>query len=67
MMSGEPDEYQLMNGANGKIKYDEPRFMEDDLNTLVRHGFLNLEIASRGSRRFLVTREAVRFIHAAIR
>lgn len=61
----EPDEYLLMEGANGKIKYDEPRFMEDDLKTLIRLGFLNLEIASRGSRRFLVTREAVRFIRAA--
>jgi len=62
--SGEPDEYLLMEGAHGRIQYEEPRFMEDDLNTLVQLGLLRLELASRGSRRFLVTREAVRFVRA---
>ena len=67
VMSGEPDDYILMDGANGSIKYDEPRFMEDDLETLVRLGLLRLEFGSKGSRRFFITREAVRFVHAADR
>lgn len=63
-MSGAPNEYLLIDGAHGKIEYEEPRFMDDDLNTLVQLGLLQLEFGSRGSRRFLITREAVRFISA---
>ena len=62
MMTGEANEYKLMDGAYGSIHYDEPRFIDDDLDILVRLGLLRLEYASQGSRRFLVTREAIRFI-----
>ncbi|WP_323918964.1 hypothetical protein [Aeromonas caviae] len=62
LMTGEPNVYKLMDGAHGPINYDEPRFIDDDLETLVRFGLLRLEYASQGSRRFLVTREAIRFI-----
>ncbi len=62
MMTGEANEYKLMDGAHGSIHYDEPRFIDDDLDILVRLGLLRLEYASQGSRRFLVTREAVRFM-----
>ena len=61
VMSGEPDTYQLMGGP-GAIKYSEPLFMEDDLNTLVGLGLLHLEYGSRGSRRFQITRNAVKFV-----
>jgi hypothetical protein len=60
-MSGEPDAYTLI-GAPGDISYDEPRFMEDDLNTLVELGLLRLEFGSRGSKRFQVTRNAVKLV-----
>lgn len=66
VMSGEPDTYQLMGGP-GAIKYSEPRFMEDDLNTLVGLGLLHLEFGSRGSRRFQITRNAVKFVAALAR
>lgn len=59
--TGDPDTYTLM-GVPGEIKYNEPRFMEDDLNTLVALGLLRLEFGSRGSRRFQVTRNAVNFV-----
>ncbi|WP_323993879.1 hypothetical protein [Aeromonas hydrophila] len=62
LMTGEPNAYKLMDRAHGPINYDEPRFIDDDLETLVRFGLLRLEYASQGSRRFLVTREAIRFI-----
>lgn len=63
IMSGGPNEYILIEGARGTISYDEPRFIEDDLETLVRLGLLRLEINRKETRRFFVTREAVRFIH----
>ncbi|MFP9132449.1 hypothetical protein ACLKZ7_05545 [Shewanella algae] len=65
VMTGEPDEYKLMDGGHGSIKYSEPRFIEDDLSTLVELGLLRLEFAGRGSRKFLVTREAVRYVSSA--
>lgn len=66
MMTGEANEYNLMDGAHGPIHYDEPRFIDDDLDILVRLGLLRLEYASQGSRRFLVTREAVHFIKSQL-
>lgn len=65
MMTGEPDEYLLLDGAHGPVQYEEPRFIGDDLNTLVELGLLRLEFGSKGSRRFFVTRNAVAFIQEA--
>lgn len=65
VMTGEPDKYILMEGGNGKIKYDEPQFIEDDLKTLVELGLLRLEFGSRGNRRFFVTRAAVKLVSIA--
>lgn len=57
------DEYVLMDGGIGKIKYDEPRFIEDDLDALVSNGLLSLKlVGDKGTRRFYVTRAAVSFI-----
>lgn len=61
-MNGHPNEYSLLDGGLGKLSYDEPRFIEDDLDTLVRMGLLRMDFASKGSRRFHVTRSAVNFI-----
>ena len=61
-MSGKPDEYILIKGSQKKITYQEPKFMEDDLNTLVELGFLRLDFGSKGSRLFYVTRQALRFM-----
>lgn len=60
-LSGEPNEYFLLEGAHGTIAYEEPRFIEDDLETLVNLGLLRLEFGSRGSRRFFITREALKY------
>ena len=32
LRTGKLDEYFFMEGANGKINYEEPRFIDDDLN-----------------------------------
>jgi len=63
--SGGADEYLLMGGVGQRnVQYDEPRFIDDDLNALCDIGFLRLEIGSKGTRKFGVTRAAAAFIKA---
>jgi hypothetical protein len=59
---GEKDEYHLMDGATGTITYNEPRFMDDDLDTLVYNDLLTLETSSKGTKSFFVTRSALAFV-----
>lgn len=61
--SGKND-YYLMEGGHGKITYNEPRFIEDDLRILAGTGLLRFELTLKGTRRFLITRAAVSFINA---
>lgn len=49
-------EFLLMDGASGRIKADESRFLMEDFEALVDAGLLRVEFASKGSRRFYVTR-----------
>lgn len=62
IMTGDPDEYILLEGGHGQIHYTEPQFIEDDLQKLLGLSLLQLEYGSKGSRRFLITRAASRFI-----
>lgn len=57
-------QYILENGPDyrGEIKPDEPRFIEDDLQTLAKAGLLILQHTSNGTRQFVITRPAVAFI-----
>lgn len=61
MFTGEPDEYQLIGGAGGKIAYADRQFIKDDLDSLVSANLVRLDLASKGSRKFFVTRAAVGF------
>jgi hypothetical protein len=61
MFTGEPDEYLLMRGAVGKIKYTDRRFVKDDLDSLVSAGLVRLEFASTESKKFFVTRASADF------
>lgn len=61
LFTGEPDEYLLIGAAAGKIKYADHRFIKDDLDSLVSASLVRLEFASKGSKRFFVTRAAVEF------
>jgi hypothetical protein len=54
--------YQFYEGGKGKVVYDEPRFIEDDLNTLIEYGFLRLDYVGSGTRVFYLTRQAKKFI-----
>ena len=53
---------QLHDGGSGKIHFDEPIFLEDDLNVLIEYGFLRLEFIGSGSRVFHLTRQAEKFL-----
>lgn len=61
MFTGEPDEYFLIGGTDGKIKYADRRFIKDDLDSLVSADLVRLEFASKGSKKFFVTRTAAEF------
>lgn len=54
----EGSSYQFI-GGKGELQIDEPRFIEDDLKTLVELGVLRLDFGSKGTRKFIITRQAV--------
>jgi hypothetical protein len=56
--------YHLI-GGSGKLEIPEPRFAEDDLNTLVELGILRLDFGSKGTRKFIITRQAVQLANTA--
>ena len=61
--SGEGNDYYILYGAPD-IKYSEPRFMEDDINSLLKSGLITLTRGSKGSYIYKITRQAVAFIEA---
>ena len=61
-MADSKDEYYLMDGGSGTITYNEPRFIDDDLDTLVYVGLLTLKTSPKGTRSFYVTRAAAAFV-----
>lgn len=54
----------LLLTAGGVITFTEPRFLDDDLTTLVKLGLLRIRIAPGGSKFFGVTRNAAKLIDA---
>lgn len=61
--SGTGNDYYILYGAPN-IKYSEPRFMEDDINSLVKSGLITSTIGSKGGYTYKVTRQGVSFIDA---
>jgi hypothetical protein len=57
--------YHLMGGASGVLEIAEPRFVEDDLNILVELGMLRQDFGSKGTRKFIITRQAVQLASSA--
>ncbi|MCT7945417.1 MULTISPECIES: hypothetical protein [Shewanella] len=49
-------------GGSGRVNINEPRFVEDDLKTLVEFGILRLDYGSKGTRKFIITRKAVQLV-----
>ncbi|WP_227817675.1 hypothetical protein [Nitrogeniibacter aestuarii] len=60
--TGKPDEYPLIGGLGGRIKYDDRRFIKDDLESLLSAGLVRLEFGSKGSKKYFVTRAAAEFL-----
>lgn len=61
--TGQPPEFLFIGAPTaGDIRYDEPQFMNEDLDALVAAGLLRVEFASKGSRKFFATRGAAEFV-----
>jgi len=61
--SSDPIALMYIDGpANGQISYHEPRFIEDDLTTLVELGLLGLDFNGRGDRIFKFKRTAAALV-----
>ncbi len=59
----DPMELAYMDGlSNGNISYTEPRFVEDDLTTLVNLGLLDLDRNGKGERIFKFKRAAAALV-----
>ncbi|MBB6367957.1 hypothetical protein FHR56_003122 [Xanthomonas sacchari] len=52
----------ILEGGSGNLAYSDPRFIEDDLNTLLEFELLRLDHNGRGDRIYIITRNAVRFV-----
>lgn len=52
----------FINGKGGQVKYTEPRFIEDDLTTLLELGLLDLQHNSKGERLFKFKRTAAALV-----
>lgn len=55
----------ILMGVSGNLDVAEPRFIEDDLNTLVELGILRLKYGSNGTKQFVITRQAVALAESA--
>ena len=55
----------MLIGASGKLDVGDPRFVEDDLSTLVELGILRLKYGSAGTKQFVITRQAVALVASA--
>jgi len=61
---GTPAEFIFIDGAIGKVQYDEPQFIDEDFETLVSMGLLRLELTSKGARRFIPSRACAEYVKA---
>lgn len=56
------DSYKIADGDGRQLGINEPRFVEDDFNSLCSLGLLTPDINSKGSRMYRITRSAVRYV-----
>ena len=61
--SGRGGDFYVLEGAPD-IGYSDPRFIGDDINSLVNTGLITLSRGSKGGYIYKITRQAVRFIDA---
>ena len=58
-------EFLLLDANGGPLRFDDRRFMNDDLLKMVEIGLLRLEYNSKGENIFVYTRYAAEFVRAA--
>ena len=51
-------DYLFIDGS-GHLEIHEPRFIEDDLNALLELGIFRLDFGGKGTRKFIITRQAL--------
>lgn len=61
--SGEGNDYYILYGAPN-INYSEPRFIKDDIDSLVKTGLITMSISPKNNITYTITRQAVSFINA---
>lgn len=54
--------YMMIDGNGGDIQYEEPRFIEDDLLTLVELGLMRHDLNSQSANLYKITRTASKYI-----
>ena len=54
--------YICIGGSQDRINCSEPRFIKEDVETLVTLGFLRVEYVGRGSKSFVLTRPGAQFV-----
>ncbi len=55
---------QFMDGNGSRLTYTEPKFVDDDLNTLVHLRLLRVELNGAGNPIYSITRAADRYVQA---
>jgi hypothetical protein len=48
--------YLFIGSKRGQIEADEPRFIEEDLESLVRNKYLRVEYTAKGTSKYYITR-----------
>lgn len=56
------DSYKIADGDGRQLGINEPRFVEDDFNSLCSLGLLTPDVNSKGSQMYRITRSAVRYV-----
>ncbi|MFA0155731.1 hypothetical protein [Vibrio sp. 10N.261.46.A3] len=56
------DSYMIADGDGRQLGINEPRFVEDDFNSLCSLGLLTPDVNSKGSQMYRITRRAVRYV-----
>lgn len=63
IVGAEKTEYIIMDKCGGSIQYEEPRFIEDDLSTLVELHLMRHNLNSKGANQYKITRAASKYIN----
>lgn len=61
-LGGDGEGYMIADGDGRKLGISEPRFVEDDFDSLCALGLLTPDVNSKGSQMYRITRNAVKYV-----